>query len=84
MDNDRWVFHITNWTGNKFERAHIDDNYLAPVENVRLHFLIPENKTVGNISTFVDLPFRKKVSGNKIEIIFPRIEAYQAVQVDFE
>jgi hypothetical protein len=84
VDNDRWVFHITNWTGNKFERAHIDDNYLAPVENVRLEFQIPEDKHIGNISTFVDTPFRKKINGNKVEIIFPRIEAYQAVQVDFE
>ena len=30
------VLHLTNWTGNKFEKPWINEYYLAPVENVRV------------------------------------------------
>jgi hypothetical protein len=83
INGDQWIFHITNWTGDKFERLYVDDNYLAPVENARLTFEIPQGKKLKSLSIFVKAPFKKKVTERTIELIFPRIEAYQAVQVDF-
>jgi hypothetical protein len=83
VNGDQWVFHITNWTGDNFERMYVDDDYLAPVENARLTFEIPAGKKIQGISTFVNMPFEKKLEGQNVEIKFPRIEAYQGVQVDF-
>jgi hypothetical protein len=83
-NEDQWVFHFTNWTGNKFERPYIDDNYLAPVENVILEFNIPDDKKIKSVSTFINVPIEKKIGTSKVEIIIPRVEAYQAVQVNFK
>jgi hypothetical protein len=84
VNGDQWVFHIMNWTGDKFERMYVDDDYLAPVENVRLAFEIPKGRTIRSLTTFVEAPFHRKTEGRIVEIRFPRIGAYQAVQVDFE
>jgi hypothetical protein len=78
------VLHMTNWTGNKFEHHWRNEYYLAPVENVRLHIRIPEGKKVKQVSTLVDSKFKKKLSGQKLEVFFPRVEAYQAVVVELE
>ena len=83
-DPDRWVFHLTNWTGNKFERPYIDDNYLAPVENVKLRFRIPEGKKIKYIFNYVEAPVEIETGKSNVEIYLPRIEAYQGIQVDFK
>jgi hypothetical protein len=31
---------LTNWTGNKLERAGSNEYYLAPVENVRVRLAV--------------------------------------------
>jgi len=84
VNEGHWVFHFTNWTGNKFERAYVDDNYLAPIENVVLEFNIPENKSIKSISTYIESSIETDIGSTKVTIKIPRIEAYQAIQVDFE
>jgi len=81
---NQMVLHLTNWTGNKFEHPWRNEYYLAPVENIRLQINIPENKKVKRISTFVEADYEKKIDGQKIELFFPRIESYQAVEVELE
>jgi len=85
MKNENtWIFHMTNWTGNKFERMQVNEYYLAPIENVSLELRIPENKQVKSLEVFIDQPFEKKISGEVLELYFPRIEAYQGIKVSFE
>lgn len=84
FSEDRWVFHLTNWTGNKFERPYVDDTYLAPVENVKLSFNIPEGNKVKSIFAYVDAPIEMETGRKSVEIVFPRIEAYQSIQIDFK
>jgi hypothetical protein len=84
MKENKMVLHLTNWTGNKFEKPLRNEYYLAPVENVRLHIRIPENKKVGKVSTLVKADFKKKIKGQTLEVFFPRVEAYQAVVVEFK
>jgi hypothetical protein len=79
-----WVLHITNWTGNKFERANVDDDYLAHVENFSAVFKIPANNQVKSVSCFVEAPFEKKIKGNQLEIKIPHIDAYQAIYIEFK
>lgn len=81
---DTLVLHLTNWTGNKLERAGANEYYLAPAENVRVRFAIPKEKKVRSVALLVESPFRQERDGSILEITIPRIEAYQAVRVDLE
>ena len=83
-NENHWVFHITNWTGDKFERSYVDDNYLAPVEDFHVSFQIPPGKNIKSVSCFVNMPFGKKINNGRLEIDIPRIEAYQAIDIEFE
>ena len=83
-NENHWVLHITNWTGNKFERAYVDDNYLAPVEDFSVKFNIPDGKQVSSVSSLVDMPFEKTVKAQTLEIKIPRIEAYQGIVLEFK
>ncbi len=68
-NEDRWVFHMTNWTGNKYERNLVNDYYLSPVENIQIKFRIPEGRSVTKISPFIDTPFEKKTTDQHLEIL---------------
>jgi hypothetical protein len=78
------VLHLTNWTGNKFEKPWRNEYYLSPVENIRLKIRIPEHKKIKNISMFVKTDFKKKISANNLEICIPKVEAYQAIVIEME
>jgi len=79
---DTLVLHMTNWTGNKLERAGANEYYLAPAENVSVRFAIPKGKKVSNVALLVESPFRQQRKGSILEVTIPRVEAYQAVRVD--
>lgn len=81
---DTLVLHLTNWTGNKLERAGANEYYLAPVENVRVRFAVPKGKRVRDVALLVQAPFRKEQKGSTLEVRIPRVEAYQAVRVNLE
>jgi hypothetical protein len=81
---NRMVLHLTNWTGNKFEKPWINEYYLAPVENVRIIIRIPEDKKIKNISMFIETDYEKKITGRNLEVFLPKVEAYQAVVVEIE
>lgn len=81
---DRMVLHLTNWTGNKFEKPWRNEYYISPVENVSVQIRIPEDKKVKRVYTLVETAFENKITGQNLEVFFPRVEAYQAVVVEFE
>jgi hypothetical protein len=81
---DTLVFHMTNWTGNKLERAGENEYYLAPVENVRIRLIVPEGKRVRQVGLLLEAPYRKELQGSTLNVVIPRVEAYQALRVDLE
>jgi hypothetical protein len=83
-NGNRRVLHMTNWTGNKFERMLTKEYYLAPIENVVLRVRLPKQKKIRSIGTFVERPSERRDHDGIVEISFPRIEAYQAVHLEFE
>jgi hypothetical protein len=83
-NGNRRVLHMTNWTGNKFERMLTKEYYLAPVENVVLRVRLPEQKRIQTISTFVPGPSKRRDLDGAVEIGFPRLEAYQAVHLELK
>lgn len=76
------VLHMTNWTGDKYEKNLMNEYYLSPIHDVSLKIHIPEGKKVKQVSTIIPADYRKKVTGQYLEISFPSIEAYQAVVVN--
>lgn len=80
---NRRVLHMTNWTGNKFERMLTKEYYLAPIQNVVLRVRLPKQKKIRCIGTFVEGSSGHRDHEGIVEISFPRIEAYQAVHLEF-
>lgn len=78
------ILHMTNWTGNKFEKTWFNEYYLSPVENVRVKINIPENKKVRKVTTMAEGRYQQKISGQTLELVFPRVEAYQGVIVELQ
>lgn len=83
-NEDRWLFHMTNWTGNKFERIHRNEYYLAPAENISLDITIPEDKIIKSIEPVIDGPYEKRIEGRVVHLFFPRIKSYQGVLISFD
>jgi len=83
-NGSRRVVHMTNWTGNKFERMLTKEYYLAPVENIVLRVRLPENERIRSVGTFVVGPSKRRDLDGAVEISLPRIEAYQAVHLELE
>ena len=79
-NGNRRVLHLLNWTTD----AENESNYLPPVENVIVRMAIPEGKKVRQVSTFLKTPFQQKQTDRELQILLPRVEAYQAVVVEFE
>jgi hypothetical protein len=80
QNGNRRVLHLLNWTGD----SENESNYLPPVENVAVRLAIPEGMKVREVSTFLETPVRQKLSGRELELVLPRVEAYQAVTVEFD
>ena len=80
QQGNRRVLHLLNWTGD----AENEANYLPPVENVAVRMTIPDGAKVRRVSTFLKAPLHWKQSGRELELRLGRVEAYQAVTVDFE
>lgn len=56
----------------------------CPIENVRVRFAVPEGKRVRNVTLLVEMPYHQQQTGPILEVLIPRMEAYQAVRVDLE
>ncbi|RIH67195.1 hypothetical protein D1164_01855 [Mariniphaga sediminis] len=84
ITDNRLVMHLTNWTGNKFEHPWRNEYYLAPVEDVSLQIQIPQGKKVKQVSTMVESDYNQRISGQTLELFFPRVESYQAIVIELE
>lgn len=80
--DDRLVLHLTNWTGDKFERAGAAEYYLAPVENVRVRISAPPGRRIQAARCLIEGPCEKVLSGASVEVRLARVQAYQAVRVE--
>jgi len=80
---DTQVIHLTNWTGNKFERRWVSEYYLAPVYDVRLKIPIPEGHNVVDVEPLVNGQIETSVEGDSLHVLIPRVDAYQAIAVEY-
>jgi hypothetical protein len=78
---NEYVLHLTNWTGNKYEKTHMMEDYIAPVEQVRITLAIPGKKIV-SIKSLIGSTFTTKKNGNNTELLLPRVEAYEGILIN--
>jgi hypothetical protein len=78
---NNYVLHLTNWTGNKYEKTHMMEDYIAPVEQVRIALTIP-GKKITSVKTLMGSAFSMKKNGNSVELLLPRVEAYEAIIIN--
>ncbi len=81
-NDNYYLLHLTNWTGNKFEKTHLMEDYISPVENVRVKFSIPGKQQIASIKTISGSKYSMNKSGNSVEIVLPRVEAYEGILVE--
>jgi hypothetical protein len=74
-NGNRRVLHLTNWTGDGFERSHLSRYYVAPVENVKIR--IPGG--VKDLRCYPGKALTTERRGTSLEITLPRVGVYEAV-----
>lgn len=77
---DLRVLHLANWTGNKLEQPGLSENWLAPIENVRVRLRKPPGCRIEDVTLLVEGQFEQKDLADAVEITLPRVEAYQAIR----
>jgi hypothetical protein len=78
---DTRVVHLSNWTGNKFERRWLAEYYIAPVSDVRLRIAVPEGATAA-VTRLGGGEIKTTVQPEVVEVVIPQVEAYQGIAVE--
>jgi hypothetical protein len=81
---DKYVLHLTNWTGNKFEKKHVMEDYIAEADHVTVYFTIPDNRRVGSVKSLTGSDFAMNIKGNILEILMPHVGAYEGILISLE
>jgi len=77
---NNFVFHLTNWTGNKFEKNHMIEDYIAEAHNVSIKFTIPSGRKIESVKSITGSEFTMNNSGtNILEILLPHVGAYEGI-----
>lgn len=74
-NGNRRVLHLTNWTGDGFEKTHVSRYYVAPVENVKIR--IPA--AAKDVRSYPGKGLMQKRGGSTLEVTLPRVGEYQAI-----
>ena len=57
VSGNSYVIHLTNWTGNKFEKNHMMEDYIAEVHHVSIKFAIPPNRRIESVKSLTGSAF---------------------------
>jgi putative glycosyl hydrolase-like family 6 (GHL6) protein/glycosyl hydrolase family 42 (putative beta-galactosidase) len=75
---NQYLLHLTNWTGNKFEKTQVMEDYIAPVENVQIDLNFPPGK-VASVKTLNGSPFTLREKSKSVEVVLPKVGIYEGV-----
>ena len=78
FSGNQYLLHVTNWTGNKFERKQMMEDYIAPVENVQIELNFPPGK-IASVKTLNGSAFTLRKKSKSVEVILPKIGVYEGV-----
>ena len=75
---NQYLLHVTNWTGNKFEKPQMMEDYIASVENVQIEFNLPPEK-VASVKTLSGSPFILRKKSKSVEVVLPKVGVYEGI-----
>jgi len=81
FSGNHYLFQMTNWTGNKFEKKHVMEDYIAPVSNVSVRFAIPRSHSVASVKSLTGSEIKTVTEGDTLEILIPHIGAYEGIDI---
>jgi hypothetical protein len=81
QSGNSYLLHLTNWTGDKFELKHVMEEYIAPVENVRIEFPLKAGSKVVSVRSLSGASFKKELGNGLLKITLPRVEAYEGIEI---
>jgi hypothetical protein len=79
----QYLLHLTNWTGNKFQKKQVMEDYIAPVENVRTDLNFPP-VNIAYVKTINGSKFTLKEKSMSVEVVLPKVGVYEGILVSLK
>jgi hypothetical protein len=80
---NQYLLHLTNWTGNKFEKTQVMEDYIAPVENVHIELnLLPEN--ISSVKTLDGSAFTLRKKSKSVEVVLRKVNVYEGILISLK
>ena len=75
---NQYLLHLTNWTGNKFEKTQVMEDYIAPVENVQIELNFPPGN-IASVKTLNGSAFTLRKKSKSVEVVLSKVGVYEGV-----
>jgi hypothetical protein len=76
-----YLLQLTNWTGNKFEKTHVMEDYIADKNNITVKFTIPAGMSVAKVESLTGTRIISGIKKNTVEILIPKLGAYEGIHI---
>jgi hypothetical protein len=81
QSGNRYLLQMTNWTGNKFEKKHVIEDYSTVANNIVLKFRIPAGRKTGSVRSITGSDFTMQTSEDILEISIPQVDSYEGIEI---
>ena len=81
QSGNKYLLQMTNWTGNKFEKNHVIEDYSSVVKNIVLRFNVPAGRKIGSVRTITGSDFTMQTREDILEISVPHVGAYEGIEI---
>ncbi len=75
------VLHLINWTGNKREAVQINEDWLAPLDGIKVRFNLPPDRKIKTLSLLNGGSCERSDSAGTVILKLSRIEDYQGMHI---
>jgi putative glycosyl hydrolase-like family 6 (GHL6) protein/glycosyl hydrolase family 42 (putative beta-galactosidase) len=80
---NQYLLHLTNWTGNKFEKTQVMEDYIAPVKNVQVELNFPP-ENIASVNTLNGSAFTLRKKSKSVEVILPKVDVYEGILISLK
>ncbi len=81
VSGNKYLFQMTDWTGNKFEKTHVIEDYIAPVKDVTVRFPVPSGARVEKVRSLTGHPLTSGTSDGVLNISLPEADAWEGIEI---
>jgi len=81
QSGNKYLLQMTNWTGNKFEKKHVIEDYGSEVRKIVVRLPLPQGKNTGSVKSITGSDFTMQTRENILEISMPEAGAYEGIEI---